>query len=96
MTVRRRACHEFGAENAGATGTVFDQERTAGLFGQLLRELPRYGVDAAAGGVGDDDPHRTRGPALRQGGRCEREGAGYGDCMLDCGSETHDLSHAGC
>jgi hypothetical protein len=38
ITVGCRFCHEFGADDTAAARAVLDDERGAGLLGELLRE----------------------------------------------------------
>jgi hypothetical protein len=62
-----------GGDDGVGAGLVLDHHRLSPLTRQLLRDLAREHVDAAAGRIGDDDAHRLRGPRLRLDARGETE-----------------------
>jgi hypothetical protein len=54
-----------GADQHPATGTVFDHESLAELFGKLIADEAGDGIGPAAGGGRDDESHRARRIVLR-------------------------------
>src|SRR5581483_12426741 len=78
VAVRRRTHHRFGGDVAGGAGPHVDDELLAEFLAQRLGDQPRRDVGRAAGGLADDDMHRTRRVALRLGhasGERQRGGA---------------------
>src|SRR6266699_5173270 len=55
-----------GADGAARAGPVLDDDGLAELRGEFFGDRARHDVGAAPGGERDDDPHRLRGPGLRQ------------------------------
>ena len=85
--VGRALRHRLGREDRVRARLVLDDDGLSPYTGELLRELARHDVDAAARRIGDDDAHRLAGPALRV--RAERKaGKKEGEAQSHLGSSA--------
>jgi hypothetical protein len=75
VTVRRRLRHRVGGEDGVRARPVLDHHRLSPHRGELVGELPRHDVDAAARGIGDHDAHRLGRPGVHSE-TGERKGEG--------------------
>ena len=74
VAVRRRLDQRLGRDHGCATGLVVDDEGLAGLLGQHRRDLASQVVGGASCRIGNDDPHRLGGEAVRHSGQSDQSG----------------------
>src|SRR3990172_10680450 len=64
MTVARRVCHDFCANDSGSATAVIDDDLLAPSCGQCLPDDPRQRIDATAGCSRNYKPNRLAGVGL--------------------------------
>jgi hypothetical protein len=74
VAVRRGSLDDAGADGAGGTGLVVDNEALAELLLQLRRQRTGQRVGGAAWRERHDDGDRLVGPCVRGGGKGDAEG----------------------
>ena len=85
---------DFGADIAGAAGTIIDDELLAEMLRQRIRQKPRGDVGSDAGGIRHDDADRPR-RVIRRAGDARQCGERRRDCgkvQKPAAGNYHDAS----
>ena len=65
VAISRRPRNRVRGQRTIGADAIFHDEGLAEMFREALRDDARHHIRIAAGGIGDDDPHRPRRPRLR-------------------------------